>query len=281
MYVNYDSISKEHSVIKEKLQNKYNSVIEKYRNLKSEDISSADSNYVWICWWQGLENAPEIVKKCFNSVKKYAQNKQVILITKENYNQYIEIPEYIEEKRDEGKISITHFSDILRVNLLSKYGGVWLDATCFLTSNIFDDLNGDFYSVKLPYNKEEKCVSQGKWCVFFMYGKKNNILFNFVRDFYNVYWKEEDSVIDYFLMDYIISIAYDNIDEIKYMIDKVPENNFLIHNLKEKLNEEFDEKEYNELIKINKIHKLAHERKYIKELNNGKETFYGYICRNF
>ena len=29
----------------------------------------------------------------------------------------------------------------------------------------------------------------------------------------------------------------------------------------------------------NKIHKLAHERKYITNLGNGKETFYGHLLK--
>lgn len=269
-----------HVRIKQYLQRKYNYVIQKYQEENSKSIYE-ESDVIWVCWWQGLENAPEIVKICFEKIKEFAGTKKVVLITKENYKDYVEIPEYIIEKLERGILSITHFSDILRTNLLSAYGGVWIDATCFLTANIFEDIIPEFYSVKLSHNEEEKCVSEGKWCVFFMSASPNNILFNFLKDFYNEYWKKEDTIIDYFLMDYIISIAYDNIDKVKNMIDRVPENNILIHNLKEKLNNEYNNNEYENILEKNKIHKLAHEKKYIKRLSNGKETFYGYISKDF
>ncbi len=272
------NISKNHNEIKDYLQKKYVDIINKYKD--KENIKREDSNNIWICWWQGMENAPDVVKLCFEKVKKFAGSRKVILITKENYKQYVDIPNYIIEKVNKGVITITHLSDILRMNLLSEHGGIWLDATCFLTDNIFNDLNLDFYTIKLPHNENEICVSDGRWCGFFMSGTKNNVLFDFAKEFFNEYWKNENSLIDYFLIDYTIAIAYDNIKYVKQMIDKVPENNILIHKLKEILNEEFDEKKYEELLKSNKIHKLAHERKYITNLPNGKRTFYGYINLN-
>lgn len=280
MEISKDLLSTDHDKVKKYLKENYNYLIQKYMNQDSSSNKDI-ANIIWVCWWQGLDNAPDIVKLCIKQIKKFAGEKEVILITKENYKEYVDIPDYIMAKMEKGIITITHFSDILRANLLSKYGGIWMDATCFLTANIFDDLTPEFYTVKLPHNKNEICVSDGKWCGFFIGSTKNNVLFNFLKDFFNEYWKKEDSLIAYFLIDYIISIAYDNIDKVKRMIDKVPENNVLIHTLKEMLNSEYNEKEYNQILEKNKIHKLAHERKYITNLENGKETFYGHILKSY
>ena len=274
--INENLISKDYKKIKQQLERKYENVIQKYKYIRSDE-SAETSNVIWMCWWQGLENAPEIVKNCFKSIKRFSGSREIKVINKENYKEYIDIPDYIEKKLENKIISITHFSDILRINLLSRYGGTWIDATCFLTGNIFDNILSEFYSVKLPFNEKEICVSRGKWCVFFMSGKKNNTLFNFANDFYKEYWRKEDTIIDYYLLDYIIDIAYDNLRDVKVMIDKVPENNILIHQLKEQLNNEYNEVEYKQILKYNMIHKLAHEKEYIKRLKNGKETFYGHI----
>ena len=54
------------------------------------DIPKQDENYkdcIWICWWQGLENAPEIVKRCVASIQKHAGNHKIIMITDENYKE--------------------------------------------------------------------------------------------------------------------------------------------------------------------------------------------------
>ena len=63
------------------------------------DIPKQDENYkdcIWICWWQGLENAPEIVKRCVASIQKHAGNHKIIMITDENYKEFISFPMWIE-----------------------------------------------------------------------------------------------------------------------------------------------------------------------------------------
>ena len=37
-----------------------------------------------------------------------------------------------------GTISNTHFSDLIRLNLLNQYGGTWIDSTCLQTEKIPD-----------------------------------------------------------------------------------------------------------------------------------------------
>ena len=49
----------------------------------------------------------------------------------------------------ENKIPIAIFSDILRLNLLKQYGGVWVDSTIYLT------LDNDYYE-----NLKEKSVTK-------------------------------------------------------------------------------------------------------------------------
>lgn len=281
MNISKDLLLEDHSKIKKNIEENYDYIIQKYIDIdkKYKPYNSTISDIIWVCWWQGLENAPEIVKICFERLKKTAGNRKIVLITEKNYSQYIEMPDYIIKKLKAGIISITHFSDALRVNLLSKYGGVWIDATCFFTADIFKDMTPEFYTVKLPYDEKEICVSEGKWCIFFMGSSKNNILFNFLTEFYNEYWKKEDKIMAYFLTDYAISVAYEKMSNVKKMIDNVPVNNPLIHELKEQLNNEFNQEELDKLLAQNKIHKLAHERKYINELENRKITFYGQLNR--
>lgn len=74
---------------------------------------------------------PQLVQGCFRQLTTYNDN--VCLITKDNYNKYCHIPDYILQKLYRQEISITHFSDILRVSLLAENGGLWLDSTCWVS----------------------------------------------------------------------------------------------------------------------------------------------------
>ena len=52
--------------------------------------------YVWSCWWQGEDNAPQLVKKCWECQgKNIPEGVEHIIIIWENYRNYIEFPEYI------------------------------------------------------------------------------------------------------------------------------------------------------------------------------------------
>jgi hypothetical protein len=82
---------------------------------------------IWFLWYQGLTDAPLVVKKCYESWQKYNPEWEVIFLDEHNLKDYI-IPKLPAEKLNQ--LSKNHQSDLLRVELLSKYGGVWVDATC-------------------------------------------------------------------------------------------------------------------------------------------------------
>ena len=41
-------------------------------------------NKIWICWFQGEDKAPDLVKKCIDSVRKHASGYDVIILTEDN-----------------------------------------------------------------------------------------------------------------------------------------------------------------------------------------------------
>ena len=91
---------------------------------------------IWVCWLQGFEIAPEIVKKCVDSVKRNMPKYEVRVLTAENIFEYVTLPEHIVRKYQKGTITFTHFSDILRTALLVQHGGIWFDATVLLTDEL-------------------------------------------------------------------------------------------------------------------------------------------------
>lgn len=81
---------------------------------------------IWICWWQGLENAPEIVKRCVESIRRNAGDHQVTIITDQNVEQYIDIPEWV-KRNSPRELSLELIFPICSVCLC------WLDmAACGL-----------------------------------------------------------------------------------------------------------------------------------------------------
>ena len=75
---------------------------------------------------------PDIVKVCYASAKHHAGQHPVILITEQNYQEYATMPDYILQKVKNHEISLTHFSDMLRIICLKNMEEYGLTAPYFL-----------------------------------------------------------------------------------------------------------------------------------------------------
>ena len=123
-----------HKSITNYLRRNYSGIINQYAKKPADELTAIyNQSPIWVCWWDGKENMPEIVKVCFQSVCNHSAGHPVRLVTKHNYQEYVIIPVYIVEKFNRGMITITHFSDILRMSLLCQHGGFWVDATILMT----------------------------------------------------------------------------------------------------------------------------------------------------
>ena len=239
---------------------------------------------VWIFWAQGLDSAPDLVKICINSVlKNLPSNAEIHLITFENVFNYISLPEYIIQKVNNGTITITHFSDILRAALLYRYGGLWLDATYYLTGPLPRALffDREFFTQRLCTAKEKTDVSRGRWAGNILASVKHNILFRFMLEAFYEYWKTQDKMIDYYLIDHVTALAYDNISPVRNMIDSCPVSMPHIFDLQENINCAYNERTYNLWTKDTCMFKLSYKTSLVTEDIVGRKTYYGKMLEDY
>lgn len=211
---------------------------------------------LWVYWHQSFENAPPIVKKAYSNLLKYAGSHKVIALDKNNISEYVSFPNYIYEKLYSGKITLTHFSDLLRMALLSEYGGFWIDSTILL-SEYLPHYDSPFYSIKNNTYNPRYVNGGNMWSAFFIGTGPKNAVAKYILDLFLNYWKEEECLIDYFLVDYSIAIAYDKFEEFKKVIDANPIDNAEVVKMATMLNWEFDRNVWDELYHSQVIHKLS------------------------
>ncbi len=155
-----------------------------------------ENEKIFTIWLQGEENAPDLVKACFRSVRKNC-TQELIVLDENTLKEYITLPEIIWKKRSEGKIKNAHFADICRVELLYEHGGIWLDSTGFATSSIPDwIIKEDFFvymagkKVGSPYSFMQNC---------FIRARKGAYLLDAWRAMILDYWIHENHSFDYFM----------------------------------------------------------------------------------
>ena len=241
--------------------NYLNNNLKEYLNDDIVEVQNSrieDNSNIWVFWMQGFENAPELVKKCLHSIKCNCGRHPVIELTKDNIEEYITVPKVIKERLDSKAISLAQFSDYIRLTLLDKYGGIWMDSTMFLAGN-FDEHMKDFswYSIK-NYPCKTIYVSDCKWTAFFMACGIDNSLVKKCRSLLIHYFEKNEMLIDYFLIDYIFSLVYTKYNWARDIINHVPNNNLNVYWLKDNLGEKFNRKEWDNITKNSHLFKLNH-----------------------
>lgn len=260
-----------------KIENKILSIVgqDVFDTKSPEFHNDPDNSNIWVLWLQGEDNMPELVKVCLESIKENAGYHKVVVLSNSNLNEYIQLPGRITTLYKEGKISNAHYSDIIRMALLSQYGGIWIDATILLTSNLDNIISGiDLFTIK---NKPKgNNISDRRWTGFFIAAKPNNPLPVIVNRIFNRYWEKEDVLIDYFFIDYAIDLAYKYNATVKKQIDSIQENNPQIYNLLPLLPQRYNSNSFNALTKDTSIFKLSWKQYQPTELQ-GKNTVYSHL----
>ena len=258
-------------------------VVKKYidntDNLLKNNSPIGNTSNIWVCWWQGEENMPEVVKVCYRSIKKLSGKHPVVLITEDNLKDYVQLPQFIMDKYAAGIISRTHFSDILRFYLLKEYGGIWMDITNFLTAEIdsFVPADSTFYSYK--HITEYNNVSQGLWTSYFNASGKGNIIPSYLYESLVSYWNKTDKLEDYLLLDFIFKLGYDNIPAMKKIIDSIPLKE--IGTMRKIMNRKWNGEEWKRYFIQAPFQKLSYKKYINKTTKKGEKTHYAYMVENY
>lgn len=231
----------------------------------TQDKIHYDCN-IWMMWWQGEKDMPELVRCCYRSVLKNKGTHNVILLDKDSYKEFVTLPEIIIEKYENGQIPLAQLVDMIRVELLYKYGGIWMDSTIYLDAFWNKEIyEHSFYSIK---HGKSLYLSDGDWSTFFLACGKNNYLVNEIRKMFFNYWSNENYPIDYFIFDCIIKILRQNDPIVNEMINEIPINNLDVFYMNTRLNYDANKFVKKEGTYINKLSwKQKNVRQYGKNVS--------------
>lgn len=209
-------------------------------------------------WFQGKGNMPEIVTKCISSIERMYPN-QLIVLDNSTMMNYIEIPDYIIKKWDEKQIGSANFSDIVRIELLSHYGGYWFDATDFIINPIPKEItDSNFFMYMTSRNSNIHMFVQ----TCFIRAKKGDPLIKMWRDLVFEYWKNEKKAICYFLVHQLFKLLVTHNSEAKELFEKMPKLEMgPTHELWYHTgNLPFDEKLYNKMKQTSFFQKCSYKK---------------------
>lgn len=236
---------------------------------------------VWICWWQGFENAPEVVRICHSNLYEVMDLSefQIVEITFDNLRDYMDFPDWIWEKYNSGIITKTQLSDLLRMGLLYYYGGLWMDATYYLTRTM--DAKSlrrkDLYTIHQD-GFEGIHIGQGKWTMNFLYTTKGHLFPQFILNAFYYYYAAYNESLDYFLVDYLARIIYNHTDFIRDEVDSLLPEQKDLYLLQDMLNEPYPNERFEEAKENTYLYKLNYyEKELVTETADGRQTVFGHL----
>lgn len=174
---------------------------------------------IWQYWAQGYDNLPGVVSDCIKSVDQNKGEYVVIRLDDSNVGEYVSVPERVADRC--RRCGLAQYSDLLRLALLSAYGGVWIDATVKLTGPLPEQyFDGDFFLYQRDPDEPDKDYWKNVYAYYFGWAKgyRVNMLSSFfysakhskvVSELYSLYvkyWSDNDSMPDYFFLQILFDV---------------------------------------------------------------------------
>ena len=215
---------------------------------QSLTIDQEQTNKAFIYWDTGFNKAPQLVKNCLQQARKiYGED----LVELDRKSLSAALPAEPQLKRV-AKLWPANYSDAIRVGLLARHGGVWLDATIFTTENsIGRHLDSDLF----VFNYNGPRIAS-----WFMSAKPGSYQARLLYAAMLDYWSRNRKLKNYFLFHDFFEVLYHLDERFKLEFDAATKlharPSLVLHNL---LWKPFDDVEVRKALQARPIQKLTYK----------------------
>jgi hypothetical protein len=213
-------------------------------------------NKVWVCWLQGMEQAPPVVQACFASVRRQVHDQEIVVLTAENFAEFVSLPEEITDKWRNGVMTHTHFSDLLRISVLAEQGGLWLDATVFCSGPLprwILDVDLFVYRKLFPASNG-RIAPMSNWLIS---ANSVNPIIVLTRDLLYDYWSRSNYLADYFLFHIFFAMACEVYPDLWQRVPRFDSSAPLM--LRYEMFDQLDRDRYETIAALSAFHKLTYK----------------------
>ncbi|MDR3418983.1 MAG: capsular polysaccharide synthesis protein [Nevskia sp.] len=205
---------------------------------------------IWQFWNTGQTEFPPLVQNCLQSVLGYAGERQRVLVTMKTVGDYVDLPGAVMDRR--AFWGWTKFSNLLRLKLLERHGGTWIDATVLLAAPLPDVIQtAPFFAAK--WNHDPRIIAN--WLIQSVSGHP---LIAAMSTAYERYWMTAEVPGDYFMFHFIFEALILSSRRLQTLWDQVPDQDAkLNHELQHRLDEAFNPVVLAEIARRAPIQKLT------------------------
>lgn len=174
---------------------------------------------IFMLWFQGFEKAPEVVQHCRQSWMHYNPTWKMVFLDNDTLSHYLPTKLLTSLLPNRATMLPAHVSDVIRVHLLSRYGGVWADATIFCNRPLDDWLYGKIGAGFFAFAKPSSGKPLSNW---FLYGSRGNYLLTQWANATAMYHAQHPQCDDYFIQHHLFDSLCQSDERFRSIWNAVP-----------------------------------------------------------
>jgi hypothetical protein len=214
---------------------------------------------IWVYWGQGMDRAPTVVRRCHDELLARHAPEQVIVLDESTVGDHSELPGYVLDRTRDDR---TKYSDMLRLDLLARHGGVWLDATCLprrdLAGLLPELVPSGFFALR--YRR----ARMASWLLAAAPGDHTVAT---LRAAQIVYWRHHDEPIDYFVLHHLFESLFHVAADVHAAVEAMPwVSAHRSATFARAMFAPYDPQRFRELLDCAFVHKLTHKSPPGREL---------------
>ena len=174
---------------------------------------------IWMLWLQGWDEAPDIVQACLKTWEAHNPDWMIHALSAPDFYDYVDaatLSSIIGGKHMPPEA----LSDLVRIELLQRYGGVWIDSTVYclkpLDSWLPEKLRSGFFAFAKP--GPDRMLSS-----WFLAASKGNYIVEEWRRRAIEYWAHRTERHHYFWFHYLFAECYKSDPHFRANWDSTPE----------------------------------------------------------
>ncbi|GIE79705.1 hypothetical protein Aph02nite_56550 [Actinoplanes philippinensis] len=233
----------------------------------------ADSTFdqpIFVYWAQGFEAAPPVVKACLTALRTNNPGSRVHELSLANIGAYADVPEDLAAALEGDHY---HYSDLLRMLLLEKFGGIWVDAACLVTEPLRPHIDR-----ALAKGSVFAFTYTGPYLVnWFLASRPDSYVMHLWRAASFLWWEKRGEIVDVLLHHHIFEMLHRLDDRFRTEWDAgLRLNATPPHALQSVLLRPYDPEMFQTIMEGAFVHKLRHQ---LSPAAGGSESYLARIIR--
>jgi hypothetical protein len=228
-------------------------ILEAYRASGEPEPRRPDTVHVFVFWAQGFDQAPPVVRMCRDQLLALHEPGVVVCLDSQTLSDWVELPDHVVEA---GSGMITQYSDLVRAALLARHGGIWVDATVLVTTELTS-----LYDTLTPTGFFAPTYRAGGIASWVMASEQHGYIVSIMRETELLYWNEPDAPKAYFKFHQMFEAQYLLDERFAASFDGMPTVSPHLRRLHGLMRQPYAPKRLRRVLGKSFVHKLTYKRK--------------------